>query len=197
MYKNLLLLFLITLCFQIKTVGQTHSCSGYEILKDSIGTPFIMEGFFLQEVGVKQNDKSIGLPPDRLLQYPFFTLFVDKRNLFSNYSTGFFSFVDAFTPLKDSLKTRGILFTDGLHLKKKFNLFQPVDTFYQNITFKRKGNYRNIKRLFFVYKLYQLKLSVIYIGRYCRKIPYRNIGKNQPLFLDSSLDVYVILNILE
>lgn len=182
--------------FRINATAQNPTCTGYENIKDSVGKPFVKEAYFLREIGIKQNDKDIGLPYDRLLQYPYLIPFKDSILLFNNYDGGLFTFI-ANTSFEDTLKQYHVDFKNAFMLNEKFNLIHANDTLRQSIRFKRKGNYRKVKKLFFEYELYKLKINVMYIGKYCRKKPYANIGKNKPLFIDEGLDVYVILDVLE
>lgn len=176
--------------------AQKIECSTYEIIKDSIGIPFVKDAFFLREVEMRQDNINIGLPPDRLLQYPFFILYSDSINLFKNYENGFFAFINAFSPMKDSLKSRGILFNDGIKLNSKFAIIKSNATLCQSVKFKKKGNYKNVRKLLFNYELYKMKLHVVYAGRYCRQVPYKVIWKDKPMFISKPLDVYIILDIL-
>lgn len=178
-------------------LAQQTVCNTYEIIKDSIGEPFVKEALFLREVGMKQNNKDVGLPSDRLLQYPFFILYSDSVNLFKNYEGDFFAFIDAFSPMKDSLNNRRIFFDDGIKLNSKFSLMKSSDTVCQSVKFAKKGNYKNVRKLFFEYEVYKMKLQVVYIGKYCRKVPDKFIQKGKPMFISKPLDVYIILDIIQ
>lgn len=180
-----------------KLMSQSTQCNTNYPLVDSIGKPFLKEAFFLREIGMKQNDKDIGLPYDRLLQYPFFIPYIDTVNLFENYENGFFVYIDAFSAMKDSFNNRGISFKEGSALNQKFSLIESVDTIGQGVKFAKRDNYRQVKSLFFEYELYKLKFSVVYIGKYCRKVPHGLIERGKSMFIDKPLDVYVVLDIVQ
>lgn len=178
-------------------LAQKNVCNTCEITKDSIGEPFVKEALFLREVGMKQNNKDVGLPPDRLLQYPYFILYSDSVDLFKNYEGDFFAFIDAFSPMKDSLNSRRFFFDDGIKLNSKFSLTKGIDTLCQPVKFTKKGNYKNVRKLFFEYEVYKMKLQIVYIGKYCRKVPHKFIRKGEPMFISKPLDVYIILDIIK
>jgi hypothetical protein len=177
-------------------IAQNEDCSGYEIIKDSIGTPMIKNDFFLREVGIKQNGKIIGLPNDRLLQYSFFVLRQDSINLIGNYENGIYAYINSFSLMRDSFTKREIIYKEGVELNQKLTQIKSFDTLNQNIKKKRKVGNTRVGELFFEYEIYKLKISTVYIGKYCRKVPYKIIEKNKPLFIDKAIDVYVILDIL-
>lgn len=196
MIKNFILISFMILS-KTDVVAQKSEFESYTVRKDSIGVPFIKETLFLREVGMKEDNKALEIPYDRLPQYPFFILYSDSSNLFKNYEDGFFVFIDAVSPMKDSFNNRKIFFNDGIKLNSKFSLIKSIDTIYQSVKYVKKGYYKNVGKLSFEYEVYNLKLQVVYIGKYCYKVPYNFIRKDIPMFINKLLDVYIILDILQ